>query len=74
MEEVRDKLEYAVRFALKNSGSNLHKATRVAEAKFGSMVGRKLHAEEEREIKMLVHDIDAKIQEQQGIPSVVGLE
>lgn len=74
MEELSDKLEYAVRFALKSSNHNLAKAVKVAQAKFGSMVERDPSAEEVREIRMLVHDINAKQQEAQGIPSVVGFD
>lgn len=73
MEEVNDKLEYAVRFGLQSSNNNRFKAVNIAEAKFGSMVGRKPSAEEVREIHILVDDIYARQQEQQGIPSVAGL-
>lgn len=74
MEELRDKLEYAVRFGLQNSGGNLPRALNVAQAKFKAIVDRAPHAEEVREMQMLVQDIHSKQQEQQGIPSVVGLD
>lgn len=74
MEQLRDKLEYAVRFALQSSNHNLPKAVDIAEAKFSSMVKRAPSDEERQEMKVLVQDIDARQQEVQGIPSVVGLD
>lgn len=73
MEEVNDKLEYAVRFGLQSSNNSRSKAANIAEAKFGSMMGRTPSAEEIREIQLLVDDIGARQREQQGIPSVAGL-
>lgn len=74
MEEVRDKLEYAVRFGLQNCGDNLPKALNAAQVKFRAIVKRSPRPEEVREMQGMVQDIHAKQQEQQGIPSVVGLD
>lgn len=74
MEELRDKLEYAVRFGLQNAAGNLPRALNVAQAKFRAIVDRAPHAEEIREMQNLAHDIQLQQQEQRGIPSVVGLD
>lgn len=74
MEELRDKLEYAVRFGLQNAGGSLTKAENIAQAKFGSMVDRSPNKDEMQELRVLLKEIDDKQQEQQGIPSVVGFD
>lgn len=74
MEELRDKLEYAVRFGLQNAGGSMPKAENIAQAKFRSMVGRPPSGEEIHELSVLTTEIDGEQQVQQGIPSVVGFD
>jgi hypothetical protein len=73
MEEVFDKLEYAVRCALRAANDDYPKAFGVAEEKYSSMVKRTPYPEELRELHLLVRDFDTRQSEYRGIPSVVGL-
>jgi hypothetical protein len=73
MEEVLDRLEYAARFALKCSESDLPIAIDIAAAKYAAMVKRNAYAEELREISNFIHDFGSQMLEPRGIPSVVGL-